>query len=252
MAGIKSIVQNRKQDYQTGGLELWLKDGDQAHVAVIATGEENDARLDDFYRHTVQIRSTGDDAQVSWNNVLCDARNGKKCTLCDSGNKPQHRFGVWTYVYRIVHSENRDNAWKATKLKTGNVVYVEDVNDFRVFSQGFGQKDYIWNAFVDIYTEYGALNMNVVRIKRSGSGMKDTSYLIRPTADAVHLPNDVTKRAAELVPIVQFFSQSQESNQPVKIEDDHGDPFVDGQPSQTVNVNAENDTDDNDKLDELF
>ena len=44
MSGIKNIANRREQEksaQSSGGLELWLKDGDQASVALVASGENS-------------------------------------------------------------------------------------------------------------------------------------------------------------------------------------------------------------------
>ena len=215
MSGIQKIKQNRQQDFQSFGMELWLKDGDKAYVAFLASGKEDDARLDDYYRHSIELVDANGTRR--WDNYICQKKAGQECRHCSNDHKPQHRFGLWVYVYHIVHAEKRNDTWTEVKLKTGGVEYKEDVNDFRIFSQGFGQKDYIWNQVVDIYQEHGT--DKIVRVRRTGNEMKNTSYAIQAqqTAD-VKLNKEMMLKAQQLPGISEYYLKQEEANKPVSIQ----------------------------------
>ena len=84
-------------------------------------------------------------------------------------------------------------------------MYKEEVNDFRVIALSFGRSDYIWNQLVDVYNDWGKLNGGVVRVKRTGAGMYDTSYQIAPTARDSEMPEDRQADIEELPPIREYY-----------------------------------------------
>ena len=158
--------------------EVFLKDGDQVLMSIIPTGDEGDEKLTDFWRHAVQSQSN--EGATRWTYSLCGKSIEQYCDVCSSGQRAQHRFALWAYVYHILHSEKNNDSWTEVKTKAGiEPQYKEEVNGFRMFSQGFGQRDYLWNQVVDIYEENGNLNDKVVRVRRRGSGMQDTNYSIQ-------------------------------------------------------------------------
>ena len=70
MSGI-SRIQRSREDFKKGSdqgervqsRELWLKDGDQVFLTSIATGDENDVFLDEFYLYTFRVGNR-------WTNLL--------------------------------------------------------------------------------------------------------------------------------------------------------------------------------------
>ena len=81
-----------------------------------------------------------------------------------------------------------------------------------MFSQGFGQRDYLWNQVVDIYEENGNLNDKVVRVRRRGSGMQDTNYSIQVTNTATKIPDESKTELDELGNAIDFFIAREENS----------------------------------------
>ena len=69
-------------------------------------------------------------------------------------------------------------------------MFKETVNDFRVVALTFGRSDYIWNQLVDIYNDWNGLDKGVIRIKRTGAGMQDTSYALAATTRKEEIPEE--------------------------------------------------------------
>ena len=86
-------------------------------------------------------------------------------------------------------------------------MYKEEVNDFRIISLGFGRSDYIWNQLVDVYNDWVSLNKGVIRIRRTGSGMYDTSYSLAATARDAEIPSDKLADIEELPDIKDYFRE---------------------------------------------
>lgn len=211
MPGVKGVQSKREEEKkqngrtQDGVLELWLRDGDQATLTILASGREDDLRLDDFYSHSVTYKN--DDGSSGRKDVYCTKGTDDKCQYCAVNDRPNHRFAFWCYVYYILHNTKRDDEWKEETSATGDVKYREEVNSIRVFSRGFGRGDYIWNQVVDIFSETGDLRKQLIRLKRMGSEMQDTTYTFILGSKASKIPDDVAVKSKVLEPIKEFYKQ---------------------------------------------
>ena len=75
MSGINRIQTKRETRYQGGqddtrmpGRELFFKDGDQAFMSIVATGDEDDPKLADYWMYTFN-------EEGRWNSVLGGTKN---------------------------------------------------------------------------------------------------------------------------------------------------------------------------------
>jgi len=251
MAGIGKITQRRKDTVSnfTGGREVFLRDGDQVLLSIIPTGDDGDERLTDFWRHAVQSQNA--DGATRWTYSLCGKSVDKYCDVCASGQRAQHRFAFWVYVYHILHSEKNQDSWTEVKSKAGSdTQYKEDVNGFRMFSQGFGQRDYLWNQVVDIYEENGNLNDKIIRVRRRGSGMQDTNYSIQLTGTDTAIPEESTDELSRLGNAMTFFTEREENSPP-----NHTNGTSNIASTKAVSLESSDDSDSTttvDTLDELF
>ena len=201
MSGIGRIQEARETRTHGGsngvpGREIWFRDGDQAFLSSVATGEEGDSKLDDLYMYTYNSGSR-------WVNLL-DDEDVDKSGLPDNA-RPSHKFAFWAYVHEIIHTERRNDDWEVVQGPGGKKVYKESINDFRIISLTFGRSDYIWNQLVDIYNDWSGLNKGVMRIKRTGTGMFDTSYQLAATARQDVVPGDEEEKIADLPTIKEYF-----------------------------------------------
>ena len=201
MSGIGRIQEARETRGQSGsngvpGREIWFRDGDQAFLSSIATGEEGDTNLDDLWMYTYNSGSR-------WVNLLDDP-DVDKSDVPDNV-RPSHKFAFWAYVHEIIHAERRNDEWEVIQGPGGKKMYKETINDFRVVSLTFGRSDYIWNQLVDIYNDWTGLDKGVIRIKRTGTGMFDTSYQLAATARQEEIPDDVEEKIADLPTVKEYF-----------------------------------------------
>ena len=202
MSGISRIQSNRDdsrrpaQEDRVATREVWLKDGDQVFLSSIATGDENDTFLDELYLYTFRLGNR-------WTNVLRDERVDTSGVPEDT--RPSHKFAFWAYVHNIIHGDKRNPDWEEIEGPAGRKMFKEEVNDFKVISLGFGRSDYIWNQLVDIYSDWGALNKGVIRIKRTGAGAYDTSYSLTATPKKDEVPEDRLEEVKELPVIKDYF-----------------------------------------------
>ena len=201
MSGIGRIQEARETRGQSGsngvpGREIWFRDGDQAFLSSIATGEEGDTNLDDLWMYTYNSGSR-------WVNLLDDP-DVDKSDVPDNV-RPSHKFAFWAYVHEIIHAERRNDDWEVIQGPGGKKMYKETINDFRVESLTFGRSDYIWNQLVDIYNDCTGLDKGVIRIKRTGTGMFDTSYQLAATARQEEIPDDVEEKIADLPTVKEYF-----------------------------------------------
>ena len=188
MSGISMIQTKRENRYQGGqddnrmpGREIFFKDGDQAFLSPIATGDEGDTNLDEIYLYTYRDGNR-------WMNILDDSEVDTSMVPADT--RASHKFAFWAYVHDVVHTEARNDEWEPVSGPGGRKMFKETGNDFRVVCLTFGRSDYIWNQLVDVYNDWGGLDKGVVRIKRTGAGMQDTSYAIAATTRKDEIPED--------------------------------------------------------------
>ena len=188
MSGITKIQTKRENRYQGGqednrlpGRELFFKDGDQTFMAPLATGDENDTNLDEIYMYTYREGQR-------WMNILDDPEVDTSQVPADT--RASHKFAFWAYVFEVVHNEARNEDWEPVSGPGGRKMFKETINDYRMVALTFGRSDYIWNQLVDVYNDWGGLDKGVIRIKRTGAGMQDTSYAIAATTRKDEVPED--------------------------------------------------------------
>ena len=204
MSGISRIQKSRESHRDSRGRneerpevkEIWFKDGDQAFLTSVATGEENDTLLDDLYLYIYRVGNR-------WTNVLQDDR--VDLTNVPDDVRPSHRFAFWAYVYHVIHTEKRQDSWEEVEGPAGKRMYREDINDFRIVSLGFGRSDYVWNQLVDVYSDWSSLDKGVIRVKRTGTGAYDTSYQITATPKKDEIPSEKEAESLKLPAVKEYF-----------------------------------------------
>ena len=159
MGGINRIQAKREETRQPSqsemapAREIWFKDGDQAFVTPIASGEDGDNLLDEIYLYTYKSGNR-------WINLLSD--DAVDTSVVPDNYRPAHKFAFWGYVHEVIHPDKRNDDWIEVNGPGGKKMYKEEVNDFRVIALSFGRSDYIWNQLVDVYNDWGKLNGGVV------------------------------------------------------------------------------------------
>ena len=201
MSGITRIQNGREESRRpdtsfSPGKEIWFRDGDQVFLSSIATGADDDKFLEEIYLYVFP-------AGAKLVNLLKDDR--VDTSIVPDDVRPSHKFSMWAYIHNIIHLEKRNDDWVEIEGPSGKKMYREDINDFRIISLAFGRSDYIWNQLVDVYNDWGALNKGVIRIKRTGSGMYETSYSITATPKNDEIPVDKLKEITELPLLKEYF-----------------------------------------------
>ena len=201
MSWITRIQQGREESRRpdvtfTPGKEIWFRDGDQVFLSSVATGSDDDKYLDELYLYVFR-------AGTRLVNLLKDDR--VDTSIVPEDVRPSHKFAIWAYIHNIIHLEKRNDDWVEIEGPSGKKMYKEDINDFRIISLSFGRSDYIWNQLVDVYNDWGALNKGVIRMKRTGAGMYETSYSITATPKNDEIPEDKQKEISELPLLKDYF-----------------------------------------------
>ena len=201
MSGITRIQQGREESRRpdvtfTPGKEIWFRDGDQVFLSSVATVSDDDKYLDELYLYVFR-------AGTRLVNLLKDDR--VDTSIVPEDVRPSHKFAIWAYIHNIIHLEKRNDDWVEIEGPSGKKMYKEDINDFRIISLSFGRSDYIWNQLVDVYNDWGALNKGVIRMKRTGAGMYETSYAITATPKNDEIPEDKQKEISELPLLKDYF-----------------------------------------------
>lgn len=188
MSGIAKIQEKRdvvKANFNNpsssfiGNKEIWLRDGDQIFCTPVASGEEGDPNLDEYYLYTFR-------SDNRWTHVL--KHDEVDASDVPTDIRPSHKFAFWAFVHEVMHDERRVDSWESVQGPGNRTLFKEVVDDFRIVALGFGRGDYVWNQLVEVYEEQGNLNGSVLRIKRTGSGAMDTSYDIKSTPRQLAIP----------------------------------------------------------------
>ena len=201
MSGIASIVKGREDGRPQAGSrntvpnqEIWFKDGDQAFITSIATEDPDDKFLDQVQMYTFRNGNR-------FVNLLKD--DDVDTSIVPPDTRPSNKFAFWAYVHEIIHTTKRQDDWEQIEGPSGKKLFKETVDDYKIIALTFGRNDYLFNQLIDVYNDWGSLNKGVIRIKRTGSGMYDTSYTIAATARTAEVPEEVT----ELVPVKEYFKE---------------------------------------------
>lgn len=222
MGGIQKIAERLERDRQNrmassfGNTELILKDGDQAYVRFVPNGSDDSPLLDDAWVHSVRAVSAS--GKQYYRNVVCfrvtKEDPGIDCSLCESGDKTRHVFGIWSYVYSLRHPKScgheprGEEKWKETVTPGGVAYRTEEINGFRIFTRGFGFNESLWNMMQDLYQDTGDLSKYVVRIKRTGAEMKDTTYTVQSTGKtAPEFGKEDQDKANSLMTVLEYLSR---------------------------------------------
>lgn len=200
MSGISRIQKGREDSRrpveQDRGKEIFLKDGSQIFATSVATGADDDKLLDELYLYTFRVGNR-------WTNLIKDPKIDASAVPEDT--RASHKFAFWAYVHHIFHAEKRNDDWEQVEGPAGQKVFKETVDDFRIIILGFGRSDYVWNQLVEVYSDWGGLDKGVVRVKRTGSGMYDTSYSVTATAQPLEVPAKKLKEVKDLATIKDYF-----------------------------------------------
>ena len=201
MSGIANIVKGREDSRgfsnsrtSVPNKEIWFKDGDQAFVTSVATGSEDDKYLDEIEMYTFRNGNR-------FANLLKD--DDVDLSVVPADTRPSHKFAFWAYVHEIIHASKREDSWEEMEGPSGKKMFKETVNDHKILCLTFGRNDYLWNQLVDVYNDWGSLNKGVMRVKRTGTGMYDTSYTIAVTARTM----DAITPETDLPTIKEYFKE---------------------------------------------
>lgn len=249
MSGIAKINERQEQASADSGsgMELWLRDGDNAYVSIVVTGADNsDNRLDDFWTHTEEF--TRDGGGTGWQTYFCEKKidGSKDCKFCDSGDLASHRFGFWAFVHQVLHATQSDDSWEQIATPSGKPAYKEAINEFRMFERGWGRGNALWNQLLDIFNEDGDLSKRITRIRRAGTG-RDTTYSITSTNHASPLTDEQKEEAKSLGDVRDFYSNKLLSSS------DNSDATNDDVEENAIDAMFDsNDSGEDDSLDGLF
>jgi len=180
--------------------EIWFRDGDQAFVTSVATGEDNDINLDEISLYTFRHGSR-------FVNLLNE--DGVDLSVVPHDSRPSRKFAFWAYVHEIIHSEKRQESWVEIQQNksTGKKMFKEEVDDYKIVCLGFGRNDIVWNQLVEVYNDWDSLDKGVMRVRRTGAGMRDTSYSISASPRNVEIPEDRVAEQADLPPIKEYYRE---------------------------------------------
>ena len=188
MSGIAKISKLRKQETEqitrrtsSPRKELYLKEDEQVFLASQATGNDDDPLFDAIELYT-------------WPRPAGGLYNLYKHPKVDDSIVPDvqrasRKFAFWAYVFEVYHPTlteyGRENGWEETPPSaSGRTMFKETVNDFRVISFSYRYFDQI----EQLYEDHGTIKHKILRIRRTGSGLYDTSYTIVDSNRTTEVP----------------------------------------------------------------
>jgi len=189
---------------------VFLKEGDVAFLqAVVEGNDEDDGRLDDYRQYSIP-RNGGQGFMTILDEDDLDN------SLIPDGVRPQHKFAFWAYVFEIHHAKravNKQNEtpeyakeWEEIDVPGTGKMFKETVNDYKIFSFGFGRGDVTWNGLSTVFYEWGEkLNKGTMKITRQGSGL-NTTYDFRATIREDEILPEKVEQADDLQRIVAYMT----------------------------------------------
>ena len=106
-----------------------------------------------------------------------------------------------------IRDRRRVDTWEPVEGPAGRKLYRENVDDFKIIPLAFGRSNYIWNQLVDVYNDWGSLDKGVVRVRRTGSGMQDTSYTVVVSPRELDIPSDRLTEIDDLPPVMDYLNE---------------------------------------------
>jgi hypothetical protein len=186
--------------------EIFFKPGDAVYMKIMATGAEDDDRLDEYRMYSIQRSGR-------WTAVLQEDDMDMSDLPKDA--RAQHKFGMWGFVFEIDHAtqpKDRDNPgvvaeyakdWEIVKVQ-GRTMFRETVNDYRIVSFGFGKDDRTWNQLAQIHYDWNdKLDSGTIRIVRTGEKLS-TVYDFTALTRTDEIPAERIGERDELKGIGEF------------------------------------------------
>jgi hypothetical protein len=174
-------AQTRREDFKrntsnAGGKELFFQgDGDLANMAIVPSGDTKEADTEtlllDYHVHNETVTPTSP-TDKGFRFYFCTLAVTGECSHCDRGVYKQYRFAFWAYVYnrRVQSKPQSTDNWEQVQTASGETMWEQEINDFRIISLPFGKTDMYWKLLLDISYEEKGLNKKAVRVSRSGLG----------------------------------------------------------------------------------
>jgi len=213
--GIKTI-QQRSEERKNAALdktptrELWLSNGDDARVSILTEEkEDSNGNITDPYFSYFYVRRATDDNGFNKKYFLAEKRDDVPQEYLDK-KVVGEQIGFWVYAYYVLHETNVRKGktmteWK--EVKRGNVVrYREEINDFRIYMGGLGQKRSFEGDLNSIAIEVGALESNIIRLikQKTGDQAIDVVYKAKETADKTDIPNEKKAMIKDLPTVIEY------------------------------------------------
>jgi hypothetical protein len=219
--GIKQMQkrQEERENSQTEATrELWLKDGDQAFLTILTDEKEDEEGnyVDNLFSSYFVRRQniTTDTGKVyprkffvgeKWDDIP-DEYVAQKVV--------SEQIGFWAYVYYVLHEKRNDKVkgneeWKEEKAPGGSTRFKEEVNDFKIYLGGLGQKRSFEGELNGIYNDVGSLDGMVCRLSKTRTGKMPTDivYNIRETTKKSVVPKEKKDEIASLPFVLNYVKE---------------------------------------------
>jgi hypothetical protein len=222
---VKEVREEQKQRLASisSGREIFFQgDGDLANMAIVPSGKskesDTETRLLDYYVHNEQVTPTSPNDK-GYRFYFCTLAVTEECEHCDRNVYKQYRFAFWAYVYnrRIKATPQNTDNWEQVQTASGETMWEQEINDFRVVSLPFGKADMYWKLLLDISYEEKGLNKKAVRVSRSGLG-RDTVWGLKTVNEPTVNWKEIGEGVDELPGLNDYFME-REAAKKVIVED---------------------------------
>lgn len=157
---------------------IFIDDGESALIRFVDDDEMIQTKIHEYE----ELTPTG----KRYRKAYCPENlYGKPCKWCAAGNYAKNLYVFLTYVYYILRKKQNpalnDNPeatkWEAIK-QSGQVLYKEEVKDFRVLRLKWGKDSVNKNMVLNFANAYGTLTDRDYVFSRSGAGIRTSHSLI--------------------------------------------------------------------------
>ena len=185
LGAIRESIANRGSYTPGEGIpELAIQSGEVALIHFLT--DRDDIIETRFHR----IPETTQNQNVITRERLCRQEVGETCSNCNHQSEDIRRrtlrWYAWVYVYGILTPNDVPNAQQIQRgARTLNLMKCDTA---AILRKGEGNNKYLINQLLTNGERYGTLCDRIYEWERTGTGMKDTSYLLAPLPDLAERP----------------------------------------------------------------
>lgn len=166
---------------------LTLKDGDSYDIRFLQEIDDEVATYDERRGLMAIVEEhTGQGPEGYKRRAVCTAEEDGRCWACEQTSLP-----------------DIGKKWKPRMRLYTNVIVRGDEDKVKILAQGFGDKN-IGKLLISYNDEYEGLGGQDFKIKRTGAGMNDTSYMLIPKPPKALSEADLALELKDLSKFIKY------------------------------------------------